>query len=58
MKIKNILSVLLCGVFILGFACWCFFGPKADYSESERRTLAKLKPTQRMHSPFGMHSAA
>lgn len=42
MKIKNILSVLLCGVFILGFACWCFFGPKADYSESERRTLAKF----------------
>lgn len=42
MKIKNILSVLLCGAFILALAAWCFFGPKADYSESERRTLAKF----------------
>ena len=42
MKIKNIISVLLCGVFILALAAWCFFGPKAEYSESERRTLAKL----------------
>ena len=42
MKIKNILSVLLCGVFILFLAAWCFFGPKMDYSESERRALAKF----------------
>ena len=42
MKIKNIISVLLCGAFILALAAWCFFGPKATYSESERRTLAKF----------------
>lgn len=42
MKIKNIISVLLCGVFILAFTALCMFGPKATYSESERRTLAKF----------------
>lgn len=42
MKIKNIISVLLCGAFILALTAWCFFGPKADYSESERRSLAKF----------------
>ena len=42
MKIKNMITVLLCGVFILALAAWCFFGPKADYSESERRALAKF----------------
>lgn len=42
MKIKNILSVLLCGVFVAALAAWCFFGPKAEYSESERRALAKF----------------
>lgn len=42
MKIKNIISVLLCGTFVTAFAAWCFFGPKADYSESERRALAKF----------------
>ena len=42
MKIKNIISVVLCGAFVLGLAAWCFFGPKAEYSESERRVLAKF----------------
>ena len=45
MKIKNIISVLLCGAFVLALASWCFFGPKATYSESERRTLAKFPET-------------
>ena len=45
MKIKNIISVLLCGAFVLALAAWCFFGPKADYSESERRALAKFPET-------------
>lgn len=45
MKIKNIISVLLCGAFILTFAAWCVIGPKATYSESERRTLAKAPET-------------
>ncbi len=42
MKLKNILSVLLCGAFVLFLAAWCFFGPKQTYSESERRALAKF----------------
>ena len=45
MKIKNIISVLLCGAFVLALAAWCVFGPKADYSESERRALAKFPET-------------
>lgn len=40
MKIKNIISVLLCGAFLFGMAGWCFFGTKDTYSESERRVLA------------------
>lgn len=40
MKIKNIISVLLCGVFLFTMAGWCFFGPKDTYSTSERRELA------------------
>ena len=42
MKLKNIITVLLCTVFILFLSAWCFFGPKQDYSESERRALAKF----------------
>ena len=42
MKWKNMTTVLLCGVFVLALSLWCFFGPKADYSESERRALAKF----------------
>ena len=42
MKIKNIISVLLCGALIFGMAAWCFFGPKDTYSESERRQLAEF----------------
>lgn len=45
MKIKNIISVLLCGAFVMAMAAWCFFGPKANYSESERRALAKFPET-------------
>lgn len=45
MKIKNIISVLLCGCFIFGLAAWCFFGEKDTYSESERRVLAAFPET-------------
>lgn len=45
MKIKNIITVLLCGCFIFSLAAWCFFGPKDTYSESERRALAKFPET-------------
>lgn len=40
MKIKNIISVLLCAAFLFGMAAWCVFGTKDTYSESERRVLA------------------
>lgn len=39
MKIKNIATVLLSGLFVLIFSVWCFFGKTPDYSESERRVL-------------------
>lgn len=45
MKIKNIMTVLLCGAFVFSLAGWCFFGPKDTYSESERRALAKFPET-------------
>lgn len=42
MKTKNIITVLVCAVFILTLSAVCFFGKKADYSESERRVLASF----------------
>ncbi len=42
MKIQKFLSVVFCAVFILFFSIWCYFVPTPDYSESERRTLAKF----------------
>ena len=39
MKIKNIVTVLLCAAFVLGMSVWCFTGTTPDYSESERRVL-------------------
>ncbi|MEE1218494.1 MAG: DHHW family protein [Ruminococcus sp.] len=41
MKTQKYLSVVLCSVFIVFFSFWCFFIPTPDYSESERRSLAK-----------------
>ena len=40
MKIKNIITIILCGLFIFGFSCCCFFVQTPDYSQSERRLLA------------------
>ena len=45
MKIKNIATVLPCAVFILFFSVWCFLGNTPEYSESERRMLAKFPET-------------
>lgn len=42
MKHKNIITVLLIGTFFLGFSVWSFIGNTPDYSESERRVLAKF----------------
>ena len=41
-KILNIVTVLLCGLFVLIFSVWCFTGATPDYSESERRVLASF----------------
>ncbi len=40
MKIKNIITATLCGLFIFGFSCCCFFVQTPEYSQSERRMLA------------------
>lgn len=42
MKVKNIITIAVCGIFLLTMAGWCFFGPKPSYSESERRVLARF----------------
>lgn len=42
MRRKNYLTVCLISVFLLGVSVWNVFGEKADYSESERRVLAKF----------------
>lgn len=42
MKRKNYVTVCLIAAFFLGISVWNAFGEKADYSESERRVLAKF----------------
>lgn len=42
MRRKNCFTVCLIAVFIMGISAWNAFGEKADYSESERRVLAKF----------------
>ncbi len=42
MKFQKYLTVFICAVFVLFFSFWCFFIPTPDYSESERRVLAKM----------------
>lgn len=42
MKVKNILNVVLSGLFILVFSLICFFVETPDYSDSERRVLEKM----------------
>ncbi len=42
MKVKNVITVLMCGVVLFGMSICCFFGNKPDYSDSERRVLAKF----------------
>lgn len=42
MKIQKYLTVVLCALFICVFSFWCFFVTTPDYSESERRMLAKF----------------
>lgn len=41
MRMKNIATVCLVAVVWLGLAVWCILGEKAEYSDSERRALAK-----------------
>ena len=39
---KNVISVVIFAVLIYGISALCIFAPKDEYSESERRVLAKL----------------
>lgn len=41
-KIKNSIVCISCGLFVLTFALLCLFLPKEEYSDSERRPLAKM----------------
>ena len=41
MKVRNYLTIALCGIFVLFFSFWCFFIETPDYSDAERRSLAK-----------------
>ncbi len=45
MRIKNYMTVVILGCFFVLVALWNVFGEKADYSESERRVLAKFPET-------------
>ncbi len=42
MKIKMYLTIALCLGFVLFFSFWCFFITTPDYSDAERRALAKM----------------
>lgn len=42
MKIPKYLTVFLCSFFVLVFSFWCFFIKTPDYSDTERRALAKF----------------
>ena len=42
MKIKNIVTTVLTAVFFFGLSLWSIFGKTPEYSESERRVLAKF----------------
>lgn len=42
MKIQKISTISLCAVFVLIFSFWCFFITTPDYSDAERRSLAKM----------------
>ena len=42
MKKRNIITMILVSSFVLFFTCWNFFGKTPEYSDSERRVLAKF----------------
>ena len=42
MKIKNIIVVALCGIWVFGLALWGILSPDAEISLSERRKLAQM----------------
>ncbi len=41
-KIKNLILIILCVVFVFGFLIWGLIQPDTDISKSERRPLAKI----------------
>lgn len=42
MKIKNLVSTITIAIFLGGLSLWCILGRTPEYSESERRVLAKF----------------
>lgn len=42
MKIQKYLTIFLCSAFVLFLSFWCFFIKTPDYSDAERRALAKM----------------
>ena len=53
MKIKNYLTVFVIAFFLLGVSVWNAFEEKPDYSESERRVLAKFPEITTEHVVSG-----
>lgn len=41
-NIKNLASIIMTGAIVTAFSLWSIFGTKSDFSESERRVLAKF----------------
>lgn len=41
-NIKNLASIIMTGAIVTSFSLWSIFGSKNDFSESERRVLAKF----------------
>jgi len=42
MKLQKYITICLCTLFVLFFSVWCFFIATPDYSDAERRSLAKM----------------
>lgn len=42
MKLQKYITLSLCVLFVLFFSFWCFFITTPDYSDAERRALAKM----------------
>lgn len=41
-SLKNLITIIVIGIAVFGFSLWGIIGKKSDFSESERRVLAKF----------------